>query len=198
MQRFARITLVATLALSAIACSAAPEYEVGSDESELHWRDTIAAVRIATAKYVLEENAVRDGFVSLVDCVASPLGTMGVHYLNPARLDGNVTAMEPELLLYLPTKWGMRLVGVEYMVPIVDKNGVPWVSDQPPPADIVPPTPVVLGHEFDGPMAGHAPGMPWHFDLHAWVWSHNPSGMFSEWNPSISCPAASRGAEHQH
>jgi hypothetical protein len=30
-------------------------------------------------------------------------------------------------------------------------------------------------------------GVPWHWSLHVWIWAHNPSGMFSEWNPSISC-----------
>jgi len=40
---------------------------------------------------------------------------------------------------------------------------------------------------FDGPMAGHNPQMPWHYDLHAWVIENNPAGLFSQWNPSISC-----------
>ena len=39
----------------------------------------------------------------------------------------------------------------------------------------------------NGPMAGHNPQMPWHYDLHAWVIENNPAGMFSQWNPSISC-----------
>ena len=24
--------------------------------------------------------------------------------------------------------------------------------------------------------------------LHAWVWGHNPAGMFADWNPEVSCP----------
>ena len=40
---------------------------------------------------------------------------------------------------------------------------------------------------FDGPMEGHSPVMPRHYDLHVWVWHHNPSGMFSMWNPNVSC-----------
>ncbi len=23
--------------------------------------------------------------------------------------------------------------------------------------------------------------------MHAWVWKHNPSGMFADWNPNVSC-----------
>lgn len=25
-------------------------------------------------------------------------------------------------------------------------------------------------------------------DLHAWIWKHNPSGTFAEWNPNVRCP----------
>ena len=45
----------------------------------------------------------------------------------------------------------------------------------------------LFGQTFDGPMPGHIPTMPWHWDLHVWVWAHNPSGMFAEWNPSLQC-----------
>ena len=45
----------------------------------------------------------------------------------------------------------------------------------------------VLGQTFDGPMPGHNPQMPWHYDLHAWVVESNPAGTFSMFNPSISC-----------
>jgi hypothetical protein len=51
----------------------------------------------------------------------------------------------------------------------------------------VTPTPQLFGRTFDGPMPGHVPGMPWHWDLHVWVWANNPSGVFEQWNPAISC-----------
>ena len=41
---------------------------------------------------------------------------------------------------------------------------------------------------FDGPMLGHEPGMPIHYDLHAWLWKQNPSGMFARWNPDGDVP----------
>jgi hypothetical protein len=37
-------------------------------------------------------------------------------------------------------------------------------------------------------MAGHAPGMPIHYDLHVWVVERNPAGVFAQWNPSVQCP----------
>lgn len=26
-----------------------------------------------------------------------------------------------------------------------------------------------------------------HYELHVWIWKPNPNGMFSHWNPAISC-----------
>jgi len=39
-------------------------------------------------------------------------------------------------------------------------------------------------------------GMPMHILVpavgfyihHAWVWKHNPAGMFADWNPEVTCP----------
>jgi hypothetical protein len=56
-----------------------------------------------------------------------------------------------------------------------------------PPAN-PPPAPVLFGSvAFNGPMAGHSPGMPWHYDQHVWVWSDNPAGTFAQFNPRLSC-----------
>jgi hypothetical protein len=29
--------------------------------------------------------------------------------------------------------------------------------------------------------------MPIHYDLHVWLYDHNPSGQLSPWNPRVSC-----------
>ena len=47
--------------------------------------------------------------------------------------------------------------------------------------------PAVLGQSFDGPMPGHSPVMPVHYDLHVWVYEANESGTFAQFNPSVSC-----------
>jgi hypothetical protein len=31
-------------------------------------------------------------------------------------------------------------------------------------------------------------GLPAFWELHAWVWRHNPNGLFDDWNPRVSCP----------
>jgi hypothetical protein len=50
--------------------------------------------------------------------------------------------------------------------------------------------PSLFGLPFDGPMLGHEPGMPIHYDLHVWLYKHNPAGTFAMWNPRVSCPDA--------
>jgi len=141
----------------------------------------LAAVRNATAKYHNVDNALADGFVADHECVAVPgLGGMGIHYINYERImDPSVNLTEPEVLLYAPSSKGLKLVGVEYMVAI----GAPGA----PVPDPAPSAPVLFGREFDGPMEGHGPEMPPHYDLHVWVWSNNPSGMFEMFNPKVGC-----------
>jgi hypothetical protein len=37
-----------------------------------------------------------------------------------------------------------------------------------------------LGIEFHSNGAGL-------YVLHAWVWKNNPSGLFEDWNPAVTC-----------
>ena len=160
--------------------------------------DELAAVRRATAQFHRISNAYAAGYTTENEpCVASPDGTMGVHAPNLSLiLDQALDPTRPELLLYVPKpNGGFRLVGVEYFqIVLLRKRGTtdagqPWLSQEPWPSDleIVNPTPQMFGQTFQGPMPGHTPTMPWHWDLHAWIWVHNPSGMFAEWNPSLRC-----------
>jgi hypothetical protein len=48
--------------------------------------------------------------------------------------------------------------------------------------------PFLFDLPFDGPMLGHNPQMPIHYDLHVWLYRHNPAGMFAAWNPLVRCP----------
>ena len=156
----------------------------------------LASVRHATAAFHSVAQAVAAGYAEpeADACVAAPgLGAMGVHSANLA-LASDLTAdpLRPEVLLYLPLPGGQfRLVGVEYFVAalVVTPGGpAPWFEQSAPPYAFFNPAPSVLGHTFDGPMPGHEPGMPWHYDLHAWIWEPNPNGDFVPFNPSLSCP----------
>jgi hypothetical protein len=98
------------------------------------------------------------------------------HGLPPCQARHNFGVHDParaQALIYEPQKDGsMRLVAVEFIFPDGDD---PTTADNPPP-------PPMFGQPF------HYVGAP--FDvwaLHAWVWRENPSGLFADWNPNVSC-----------
>jgi hypothetical protein len=139
-----------------------------------------ADLRAVTAKYNAVDQAIADGFAPTDECAALPgLGGMGYHYVNFDRLvDGIVDPDRPDILLYAADEHGRRrLAAVEWFAVDPDQD---LTTDSGRPS--------LFGQAFDGPMPGHSPGMPIHFDLHAWVWEANPTGMFSAWNPAVSCP----------
>jgi hypothetical protein len=143
----------------------------------------LAAIRQATTKYHDVNVALADGFIRTPNCVESPDGGMGIHFINPARLmDPAVNILEPEILLYVKSGNVMKLLGVEYFYGI----GAPGseLKDVPQP---VPPSPIIFGRSLDGPMEKHEPDQPPHYDLHVWIWQANPSGIFAPFNPNVSC-----------
>ena len=122
----------------------------------------LVRVRRATARYHDIEQARADGYVD-IDVVVSG---QGYHYLKPDLLDDSFDLTRPELLLYATHGGGFRLVGVEYAVPV----------------DLAPTPPEGFAGEHD----------TWHLNadfglwtLHAWVWLHNPNGVFAESNPRV-------------
>jgi hypothetical protein len=99
---------------------------------------------------------------------------MGYHYFNKQLIDDLVVdPLKPEGLVYAPgTNGQLKLVAVEYVVPGPNSNP-PGVSDPP--------------SVFGMPMVILVPAVGF-YTLHAWVWGHNPSGMFAHWNPKVVCP----------
>jgi hypothetical protein len=154
-------------------------------------QDAVARARQSTAAFLRENRALAAGYVPDAVCVAVPgVGGMGYHYVDVAAVrDLDVDPRRPEILVYEERPDGSRaLVALEYFAPVLS-SGVPWMgsASQPPPTVDNPP-PVLFGRTFDGPMPGHAPGMPWHYDLHVWAWKHNPAGLFAQFNPKVRCP----------
>lgn len=132
----------------------------------------IAEVRRVTAQYHNLDKAIAAGYEPISPCVESPAGGMGIHYGNQALINNpSINHLEPEVLLYLPDERGrLRLVAVEYIVP---EPIWPGGAANPP---------SLFGHTFH-------PGPPPLLILHAWIWHHNPAGMFEDWNPRVSCPS---------
>ena len=138
------------------------------------------AVKAATARYHSFKQAKKAGYTVVGEpCVASPLGTMGIHAINPTLMaDPAIDPLQPEIVLYAPkNKHGkLRLIGLEY-----------WKADADGDLATDGDRPSVLGQQFDGPMPGHNPTMPVHYDVHVWLFEENPSGFFAPFNPNLSC-----------
>lgn len=133
----------------------------------------LAALRRATAPLHDHARAVEAGYgAKITSCwYHRELGAQGYHHANPASIDGTVSLLEPEILMYEPRKGGgLRLVGVEYIVPVSA-----WTGESPP---------TLLGEEFH---LNSALGL---YALHVWLWRHNPDGLFADWNPKVSCEHA--------
>lgn len=134
----------------------------------------LAAARAATAKYRFLPFATADGYDAHM-CLARDQGGMGFHYFNESRF-GSLDPQRPAGLLYeAGDDGGRKLVGVEWVVPVSDSEKA---------------RPRLFGQDFQGPMPGHYPGMPAHYDLHVWLYKNNPSGLFAQWNPTVKCPSS--------
>jgi hypothetical protein len=180
MKRYT-LALAAALALAAVGAALASSAGAADDP----WQ----AVKAATARYHSFEQATKDGYtIEGEPCVQEAAGAMGIHAVNPT-LAGDLTIdpLRPEVLLYLPDQNGnLKLVGVEYFMVALTPTG-PWFGSEAPAGGFVNAAPSVFGQTFDGPMPGHNPSMPWHYDLHVWLWADNPSGLFAPFNPALTC-----------
>ena len=163
-------------AAPALAAPASADLSVGSELGHL---------RAATAKYHKFEDAKQAGYsVELTPCMAdAALGGMGFHYGKASAIDATVNTLEPEVLLFEPQKNGKyKLVGVEFIVPYTlrPRSG---------------PAPTAFGQTFKQNDVFQL------WALHAWIWQHNPAGMFADWNPTVNCsaaPAVAGASAHGH
>jgi hypothetical protein len=136
----------------------------------------LAKVRAVTAKFHRVEVARKAGYDlrdGLDHCFDNPgVGGMGFHYINTDILDLKLNALQPEAMVYAPGPRGqLNLGAVEYIVPAADWDAAGHTKP-----------PFVLGHYL------HLNKDLGVYVLHAWIWRHNPAGMFEDWNPTVSCP----------
>lgn len=133
----------------------------------------LATLRRATATFHRIEAAAAAGYTEQITPCWEHVsqGAMGYHIGKPELIDGTVSLLEPELLIYEPQReGGMKLVGMEYIVPI---DG--WDGDSPP---------TLLGQTM------HRHSTLPIYKLHIWLWQPNPRGVFADWNPAVSCAHA--------
>ena len=178
--RFARSSCCAFVVLLGLVGTT-----LGANAAEERYQAQIDALRKSMEKYKDYKVAVRDLYLSTVGCVHYsgekmaghmhyPKGAMGVHFVN-LTIRGAPDPMKPNILIYEPVGKDLRLVAVEWLVPLTAKTRK---------------RPSLFGKPFDGPMEGHEPLIPKqyvHYDLHAWLFKDNPLGMFTPTNPNVSC-----------
>jgi hypothetical protein len=175
----ARCAFVLVLGLACIGAASRPT------AAEEPYKAQIDALRKAMEKYKDYKVAVRDLYLSTVGCVhysgekiphhmQYPKGAMGVHFLN-LTVRGTPDPMKPNVLIYEPVGKELKLVAVEWLVPLTADTKE---------------RPSLFGQPFMGPMEGHEPLIPKeyvHYDLHAWLFKNNPLGMFAPTNPDVRC-----------
>jgi hypothetical protein len=126
--------------------------------------DLLKAVRQATTRYHAPRQAMAAGYEPTDHCVPE----MGYHWVNPGSVDPEFDPLRPEVLLYADGPRGQRqLVAVEYIVIDIGQDQ-PHFGDQP----------------FD---VGGTPVPVDHWSLHVWLYEDNADGIFTPFNPVISC-----------
>jgi hypothetical protein len=161
-----------------------------SASTALARQDALSVARAGTAAFHDVDSVQAAGYGEFRDaagiaCIDNPgAGGMGVHFASLGQvLDPAVDAANPEALVYEPESNGrLRLVAAEY---IVFQAAWDAVNSSPP---------ALFGHEFELNGSPNRYGLPPFYELHAWIWKHNPRGMFDDWNPRVSCASAQSSA----
>ena len=147
--------------------------------------DDLSTARAATAQFHQLEAATAAGYGILVrdlaglTCIDNPgVGVMGIHYANGFALDDAVlNPAKPEALVYQPQpNRNPLLVAAEYIV----FQGA-WLEA----GNTAGPT--LFGQPLKLIPMGNRYGLPPFYEIHAWIWKHNPDGMFKDWNPDGTC-----------
>jgi hypothetical protein len=175
---------VAAAGMFGIGCGGAdgdlqPQTELGNEEMISNQLATLpkasadawSNVRQSLIRYHDVNAALAAGYVRSGECYEGK----GVHFVNYDLIFGSVAANDayaPEVLMYVPDDAGnFRLVAAEYAQ-----------------VEVGQPAPSLLGQRLDGPMPGHTPSEPTHYDVHVWMFQYNPAGFFAGLNPNVKCP----------
>jgi hypothetical protein len=144
----------------------------------------VETVRQATKNYKNIEAAETAGYGLFHGCVSGPqVGAMGIHFVNGDLVgDGLIDASQPEALIYELRNGKLQLVGVEYVV-----LAEAWDAAHETP-------PSLLGQVFHYVSEPNRYKIPAFYELHVWAWKDNPLGMFTDWNPKVSCENYTEGA----
>lgn len=188
-----RAALAAVVLITLSACGGPTETNSSPDQVALdaitnpQLLAAVTTVRDATLKYRDVNVALKDGYVATTVCESSSYGAMGMHYNNRSLLgvipgstplngaDSVIDLSRPEVLLYEPSASGPRLVAVEFVVFASAWDAVHTSR------------PTLAGVPFDQRFGSNAHGISNHYELHVWLYRNNSFGMFSPYNPAVTC-----------
>ena len=176
-----RFLLTALIVLSFFALTSVA---LASSQKAVAGGTLVETVRQSTRSFRNVDAAEAAGYGLFHGCVSGPQeGAMGIHYVNGDLVgDGEIDASHPEALIYEIRNGRLQLVGVEYVV-IAEA----WDANHEMP-------PTLMGQVFHYVGAPNRYRIPAFYELHVWAWKPNPSGMFTDWNPNVSCEDYSESA----
>ena len=186
------------LIAAAGAAGAAPSSTPSPDAERAAWRaatERFRDVNVALAEgYMSEPSNTCETATNMGE--PAERGAMGIHYVRPdllgitappnPRVDGNGTHTDftrPAILIYEPQADGsLELVAIENLVferawhaagnaERPSLHGKPWERMADDPA-----TPLDEAHGFEP-----------HYDQHVWLYRDNPSGLYAQYNPNVTC-----------
>jgi hypothetical protein len=142
----------------------------------------IESARAATVKYQDRSVAIADGYRQ----IGSDFPAMGEHWIRIGLVfDGKFDPAHPEVLTYAVVSGKPQLLGVAYVLPLIQGESAP---DSPIGKEKWHDHFRTLEDETLLPQhhaAGHAGDGPRMTMLHAWIWLANPAGMFAADNWAI-------------
>lgn len=193
------------VALAAVALRPADASAQATVVSDADAAARLAAVKKAAERFRDVDVALAEGYVpdpngmcvtASIEGLPRQLGGMGIHYFRPdlleitatePRVDGTGTHtdfLNPAILVYVPDAAGrLELAAVENLVFQEAWHAAGHAE-----------VPEFLGNQYysmvENPEteALEAHGFAPHYELHVWLFRDNPSGMFSPFNPDVSCP----------
>lgn len=160
------VAILGTVAISAIAA--------GDGSLPWDWQ----RVRAVVACYHSFErpSGTATAFEQANRASARRSGRWNIHATNAAlKADGVIDPLRPEILLYVPGKNGLKLVGVEY-----------WKADADGESGDRRPT-VRARRAARRPDARPQPDHAGPLRPPGWVAEQNPSGLFAQFNPTVRC-----------
>jgi hypothetical protein len=160
---------ICCLLIGSVPSTAHPESDstivAATDAQPAATNKQLAQARRGTARYYDIAEAEADGYVNIN--IYEP--GEGLHYVNFSLVDATFDPEHPEVLLYAPVAHEnrMELVAVEYVIPLGLSSGAP------------------AGFTGDTDVWRENSERLGLWELNAWIWEHNPNGIFAFKNTRV-------------